>query len=59
MEERGRASILAKKARVSVSTVTRIASGQRSPSKRMIERIVAASDGELSYADFFIPAEAE
>ncbi|WP_311270512.1 helix-turn-helix transcriptional regulator [Sphingobium sp. WCS2017Hpa-17] len=58
IEQRGRASDLAKKAGVSLSTVTRIASGERNPTKRMIERIIAASNGELEYSDFFAPVEA-
>lgn len=59
IDRRGRASELAKKAGISVSTVTRIAAGERNPTKRMIERIIAASDGQLCYSDFFAPAEAE
>lgn len=53
IEPRGRASALAKKAGISVSTVTRIAAGERNPTQRMIERIIAASDGKLTPADFF------
>lgn len=53
LETRGKATSLARAAGVSVSTITRIAEGTRNPTKRMIEKIVAASDGELSPSDFF------
>lgn len=59
IETRGRASELARRAQVSVSTITRIAAGERNPTRDMIERIIAASDGALTHADFFDLSPAE
>lgn len=57
IETRGSASALARRAGVSVSTITRIASGSHNPTKRMMERIISASDGRLTHSDFFTEAE--
>lgn len=59
IKTRGRAAELARRAGISVSTVTRIASGARNPSRQMIERLIAASDGDLRHSDFFAHPEGE
>lgn len=53
IETRGRASELARKLEVHLSTITRIAKGETDPSAAMIKRICDATEGEVSPADFF------
>lgn len=43
----------------SKSTVSRLESGDREPSAEMVRRIVAATDGEVSPNDLFLPLQPE
>lgn len=52
---------LAAKCKVSLSTITRLRDGQRSPSIALAEKIAGATEGKVQPADFFreaAPAEA-
>jgi transcriptional regulator with XRE-family HTH domain len=55
------ASDLARKCEVSVSTITRIAKGEKSPSMKMAERIRQHTNGAVTPDDYlppFIPSAA-
>lgn len=53
------ATDLARKCNVAVSTITRLAKGQKAPSMRMAERIRSATNGAVRPDDFLPPFEAD
>ncbi len=57
LKPRGRTAALARKVGVHSSTIMRIARGEIDPSKDMMGRICAASDGAISPPDFFSACE--
>lgn len=57
IETRGRATELAMKVGVHVSTISRIANQQINPTAAMIARICSASAGEIEPSDFFAPSD--